>query len=228
MKNIIEEIRLALLRFGSPTARDKKKLQMLVDELGANSLLAGLQDLVKLKLFWVPDDVHEDDWFVVANTEDEAETFYKKYCFGYDEEEFLDEFGDEDFEDYCEEDPCGGTDPTEVMDLPGVAILLMVQNNLDNAGIKYPSDDPLPEFLRHKLTCVGWPSDEVIEACGGSFLKARPGESDDPQYLSRVAYLRTQIPDCPGRVAILNGKLYIEGDLVRNFVESQMGARPDL
>lgn len=93
---------------------------------------------MSLKLFWVETEDHDEDWFVVANSEAEATEFFVEDE-GYDPEDAT---------------------AREVM--------------------------PLPES---RSDPIGWPSDELLLACGAKFV------SDEP------------------RVVLLKGETFMEGAL---------------
>jgi hypothetical protein len=73
-----------------------------------------------MKIYWVETEDHDEDWFIVAATSQEAEIFHEG-AEGYD---------------------------------PGDARANLVV--------------PIPESLDAE---TGWPSDELLEACGGKWLR---------------------------------------------------------
>ena len=76
-----------------------------------------------MNLYWVTTEDHAEDWFVVANDEEEAATFH------------------EDVEGYA----------------PGDALAEMITAIPDGVTVN-----------------TGWPSDEVLLACGANFLSKGP------------------------------------------------------
>ena len=109
-------------------------------------------------LYWVTTADHDEDWFIVADSEDEAATLHEDYE-GYDR---------------------GDAEADWICDLP-------VERQSEHAG---------------------WPSNELIEACGGKFL-SRPADEHEP--------LREMVGS-GGRVVEIEGDVYAEGDMVGNIV----------
>ena len=121
----------------------------------------------KWKLYWCTTPDHDEDWFVIARGEDEAEAFH------------VDEEG------YDEDD--------------ATAELVMVLPKAVQAGRN-----------------VGWPSHELLAACGAEFLPAVHADGENE--------LR-QLMGSGGRVVRIAGRVFAEGDIVANTLR-QVGEMP--
>lgn len=115
-------------------------------------------------LFWVVTEGHEEDWFIVADSDDEAEQLH------------------EDFEGFGE----GDAEADRVCDLPG--------------GLQ--------------TTDKGWPTDELLVACGGRFL---PRQTDGLETMRHLL-------GSGGRIVEIAGNVYAEGDLA-TVVATEEGRR---